>query len=505
MASDDSRLPAPRPDGSAPGWFPDARDPYVLYHWDGSQWTAKRAMTGSGWEDVELEAPDEGRARSASASGTAAPSGTFRRRGAASTRGGADADGGSTASPAAAGTSRRMPRRAVVLSSVAVLAVAAVIGIVAVVSGSDSSAGAPPSPSMFTNFLYGVSATSATNGWAVGDYDGPTTRGQRPLLEHWRGSSWSTDAAPAGLGQCVLYGVSARTASNVWAVGAAGTTLSHDFHTLVLRYNGTAWARVASPSPGSGDLLRGVSATSANDAWAVGSASSSAHSPTTPLILHWDGRAWSQVATPAVPGRSSLLTSVDSISAANAWAVGWYLDAHQASRTLVLHWDGSAWSRVPSPNPGASNNELTAVSAAFGTNAWAVGYFGTQTSTRTMVLHWNGHGWTSVATPNPGSTANELLGVSAQSGSNVWAVGYFSSSTSNGTMLGLVSAMSLVLHYNGHTWSQQPSPNAQSGVTQFGAVESTSPTSALAVGNYGAAFLSRAYAAHWNGSSWSPT
>jgi hypothetical protein len=42
--------------------------------------------------------------------------------------------------------------------------------------------------------------------------------------------------------------------------------------------------------------------------------------------------------------------------------------------TLILRWDGSRWTRVPSPTPGA-NAQLFAVAASSASNIWAVGIF----------------------------------------------------------------------------------------------------------------------------------
>jgi hypothetical protein len=44
--------------------------------------------------------------------------------------------------------------------------------------------------------LYGVSADSATDAWAVGDYGNPTTRAGETLVLHWNGTSWSKVASP---------------------------------------------------------------------------------------------------------------------------------------------------------------------------------------------------------------------------------------------------------------------------------------------------------------------
>jgi hypothetical protein len=44
---------------------------------------------------------------------------------------------------------------------------------------------------------------------------------------------------------------------------------------------------------------------------------------------------------------------VSAISGRNAWAVGRHGDD-----TAILHWDGTGWSRVTSPNLGSDFNEL---------------------------------------------------------------------------------------------------------------------------------------------------
>jgi hypothetical protein len=53
--------------------------------------------------------------------------------------------------------------------------------------------------------------------------------------------------------------------------------------------------------------------------------------------------------------------------------VGQYYNAG-AFQTLIVHWDGTAWTQVPSPNaPGSTQDNLVAVRATSATKAWAVG------------------------------------------------------------------------------------------------------------------------------------
>ena len=38
------------------------------------------------------------------------------------------------------------------------------------------------------------------------------------------------------------------------------------------------------------------------------------------------------------------------MSADNVWAVGNYYEDSAASRTLIMHWDGTEWTTVDSPD-----------------------------------------------------------------------------------------------------------------------------------------------------------
>ena len=96
-----------------------------------------------------------------------------------------------------------------------------------------------------------------------------------------------------------------------------------------------------------------------------------------------------------------------------------------ANRTLILHWNGRTWARMPSPHPATAgrNNDLSAVGASSGRNAWAVGTFDGGSFLKPLILHWNGRKWVSVPGPGGGASDDELEGVYVISGGNAWAVG----------------------------------------------------------------------------------
>ena len=295
--------------------------------------------------------------------------------------------------------------------------------------------------------LYGVAAPSASDAWAVGYLPGQS--GSASLIAHWNGKGWKRVKSPnPGPDGSILQGVAATSASNAWAVGETGGE-----KTVILRWNGKTWKQVPSPSPGpQGDFLYGVTATSATSAWAVGTAHTGAVTST--LILHWNGKTWKRVASPSPGPEGSTLYGVSASSPASAWAVGYTAVYSEGWKTLIEHWNGKTWKQVPSPDPvTVSSSKLTwnilqSVSAVSAGSAWAVGYSEVAlTGSKDMILRWNGTAWKQVSSPNPFcATCDSLLGVTARPAGHGWAVG-----TVN------VGAEVTILRGSGAAWKNFPS------------------------------------------------
>ena len=145
-----------------------------------------------------------------------------------------------------------------------------------------------------------------------------------------------------------LSGVAATSAGNAWAVGSDGNG-----KTLIVHWNGTAWTRVPSPSLSGFASLSGVAATSTTNAWAVGFGGNGKT-----LIVHWNGTAWTRVPS-ASPGTFATLSGVAATSATNAWAVG----SAFRGKTLILHWNGTVWSQVPNLSLKGAFQAVAAISA----------------------------------------------------------------------------------------------------------------------------------------------
>lgn len=263
--------------------------------------------------------------------------------------------------------------------------------------------------------LLAVTAVSTGDVWAIG------FTGTKALIEHWNGSSWQVFSSPSTGQSNVLEGVQALSSFNVWAVGVTNSS-NGSSKTLIERWNGTAWSIVASPNQGDGDDSHAITALAPNNIWAVGDNDTS-----TALVEHWNGSHWSIVHTPSV-GTYARLSSVSALAANNLWAAG-YTDTTGGYRTLVEHWDGTSWSIVPSPNHGSYNDMLIAISSASAKNIWAVGWYRDSNhalDTIPYMLHWDGTTWNVVKTPNPGSYLYFLVGLAQVPGTGItWAIGYW--------------------------------------------------------------------------------
>jgi hypothetical protein len=253
-----------------------------------------------------------------------------------------------------------------------------------------------------------VDALSATSAWAVGgNGDG--------IVERYDGTSWKAVGTPSLLSGptswAMLHGVDAVSTTSALAVGEANGAAA------ALRWNGSSWSKVSVATPsGSSSALDDVKAFSATDAWAVGRIVPSFNGLT--LIERWQGSSWTQVASPSPGTRDNTLTAVAGSAPNDVWAVGYSRDlpyGNRARHSLTEHYDGRAWTRVPSPDVD-SQTVLNGVLALSPTNAWAVGYASNQGA---VVMRYDGSRWTASTLPQLSS----LTAIAALSASDIWAAG----------------------------------------------------------------------------------
>lgn len=331
-----------------------------------------------------------------------------------------------------------------------------------------------PSPNVGAgdNGLADVAVVSADDVWAVGGRASGQSRST--LIEHWDGTAWQVVPSPNGAERINgLTGVSAAGPDDVWAVGFSndGNGFESVSDNLILHWDGALWTVVPSPNPipqpnpghyPVSNELYAVHAVGPDDVWAVGHTFTINIEQT--LALHWDGAAWTNVPTPH-ESRFSRLRSVDAAAGDDVWAVG-EIDRRGTQRTLTQHFDGTAWTTVPSPSAGPAVDYMSAVSVAAPDDVWVVGYhidvIGVSQPYQTASWHYDGSVWRLVDAPDVTTQNNYLRGVVAVSGKGVLAVGFWDT----GSALRTLSEV-----WNGRRWSVVPSPNAGSFIDELIAVD----------------------------------
>jgi len=328
----------------------------------------------------------------------------------------------------------------------------------------------PNPPNKVTNVLNSISASSPGDVWAVGLLDNSPSNPHvlakhwngaawnvvpAPYMQSWDTSEFR--------------GVSALARNDVWAVGTftfrAGINQQIINSSVIEHFDGVRWSIIPSPQSnprtGSEFFLNAVSALSANDVWAVGFGSAGTNAPLLPLYEHWNGKVWTAQLGDGSPFPGDLF-SVSATSPNDVWAAG-SQGGETYDDTYISHWNGQKWSRVPTPNRNVqtSHNDLWSIRGIAANNAWAVGYGpvlmpNNEDQEQTLIMHWDGSTWKIVPSPNinpnaPNLGSNRLYGVTAVSATDVWAGGTWQDS-------GHFFERSLVEHWDGFRWSISPTP-----------------------------------------------
>jgi hypothetical protein len=310
--------------------------------------------------------------------------------------------------------------------------------------------------------LSGVSLSSPSDGWAVGQHDDEkldtSQINQRPLLYHLVNGTWTPVALPASIpGDIGLRAVSFDAPNDGWAVGnhgflhydgtawgyipnplgaqfsavqmlapnvgwAVGTLfIPNSSRGVIVFYDGTRWTQQPIPALNGAVSMSDLSMLSPQDGWAVGTSTNtmatSLNGVSTAIILRWHNGRWGiQDSIPNV-----ILNSIAMTSLADGWAVG----GDQYSRPLIYHYQGSSWAPIPIASYPVDGG-FGLVRMASPTDGWITGSTtSTQDAQKSLtLLHYDGTAWRQVPTPDVGAGRIHASVVSfAISGSTVWAVG----------------------------------------------------------------------------------
>ena len=165
---------------------------------------------------------------------------------------------------------------------------------------------APPAGTRNTRVLQGVWSDGPKNAWAVG---------ARSVVLKFDGTAWavvSDSLRPLGVQD--NYNAVWGSTSDIWIVGDA---------TIVQCKGGSSCGSLSLPAATGGPLY-GVWGTAANNIYAVGAGG---------RILRYDGTSWTAMASPT----NRTLVRVSGSGPADVWAVG---------DSVVLRYDGTQWATV---------------------------------------------------------------------------------------------------------------------------------------------------------------
>jgi hypothetical protein len=324
--------------------------------------------------------------------------------------------------------------------------------------------------------LQAAADLGSDDAWAVGftgDVAPGTSAPSGGLVEHWDGTRWLIASTPGSSAE-TLNAVAGTGPDDVWAAGSMnlGAPPPAGDNTFFEHFNGTSWQTVPGPAGNFSEdpvEVTALAALSPSDVWAVGTQNSegSGEPGTLNMAANWNGKTWTVVPTPNLGNSVSQTdepTGVTAISANNVWASGVEFTGCPASagggsrlaagsrspvlplalrlrpgglRPLpgaasqclvpyVLHWDGTTWSLIKTPDPGAFGSTLEGITALSASDIWAVGQ--TESSAngpvQTLTERFNGTSWSVQASPDPGKAGNdELFAVASPGGGQVDAVG----------------------------------------------------------------------------------
>jgi hypothetical protein len=252
------------------------------------------------------------------------------------------------------------PRRALTATVAAAATAATLIAGVAPASASGTAWRAVPLPTLGAGTLDGLSALGPSNAWAVGSQI-PTNDA---IVLHWNGTAWSTGPTtgiPAGV---TLQGVDARSDRDILADGFDTSSGNN----VVYRFNGSAWTLLPRPSTAdTGFAPFGASFGPGGQIWAEGSVSG------LPAFFKLTSAGWKTyptgVTVRGIVGDPLFVTPDD------AWSIGFTGLGTSAFSPLLLHFNGRTWSQVPAPPlpPTAVSGTLSGIVAAPGGRLWLSG------------------------------------------------------------------------------------------------------------------------------------
>ena len=168
------------------------------------------------------------------------------------------------------------------------------------------------------------------------------------------------------------------------------------------------WSTNPTPAPSpTSNVLNSISCSGTSLCVSVGYYATGSVDKTLTEFL--SGKSWTVVTSPDQGSSDNTLKSVSCPTTTFCDAVGFEDIASGASETLVETFNGSVWSIVPSPDSGTLGNSLNSVWCGSSSSCVAVGSYTPSTGGEaTLVETFNGSVWSIVSSPSPGAQGRRL-------------------------------------------------------------------------------------------------
>ena len=284
-----------------------------------------------------------------------------------------------------------------------------------------------------------------------------------------------------------------------WAVGYHGWP---EQQILIEENNGSAsgWKVISTNFKGKDSSLYGLTRISDSNLWAVGYYVPKKTSHPNLLMLHYDGTSWKKIHVPNPVDPLAGLSQLQGICASgrsDIYAVGYYLENFNSPeegiilpgiKGFILHYDGTNWSLIePLAPPSLTclpylSFYFTSVAQISSTNLKIAGYaynLDNGVQFYSIVLSYDGTTWSYDTVPQGSFGQNQLAGITAIPGiKNYMAAGIQG-------ILGFPQSQTLALQFGSTTgWQVMQTPNPSTFINEFTGIDAMSSNKVAAVGDY---------------------
>jgi hypothetical protein len=240
-----------------------------------------------------------------------------------------------------------------------------------------------PGPS--SQNLAGIQALSAHSVWAFND----PFSSESPAIFHFDGASWTQQTINANIGaHGQILALQMASDSQGWALMKPSQDYGDPNYTILQYAGNDTWTTHSALNAGNLGDISGMAMVSSTEGWAFGSraidgpSSVTAGKPVPQALYHYSNGKW-QTAPMSLSGTFITLQKIVMRSAHDGWIIAQDQNMQPGvtasgiqKHTLLLHYDGTAWTEAQTPDVGGDASAITGMSFA-GDGGWACGFVAT--------------------------------------------------------------------------------------------------------------------------------